>query len=144
MRRRIRGRPSRERRLIVTRSWIRRAIFAGLIVALAAPVCVTVAMADDDTVLTGVTESRNTARMGRLMVARFSAAPYVGPPGTPPPAGDEDPPKRIPNSISVGAKEVGVDSGGLDTNLGGGIGLIAASPQTRLENSLKALAKELR
>lgn len=128
----------------MTRSWIRRATIAGALAT--AGVCWVVgtfAVAEYDTLLTGVTQSRELSRRGRLLVLKNNNVTNVpGPPGSPLP--DDPDPRKPPQTMATSGK-VTEPGTGLDGGLNGGVGLMATtSPQTRLETSLKNLARELR
>jgi len=126
----------------VTRSWIRRAVILGVIGAVLSPVVITVALADYDTILVGVTQTREPSRGKFLVIKRFNSI-KIGPPPKVPET--PEPPKQTADSFSVGVGKLTVVGNGIDGSLGGGVGLIgSASPQMRLEKSLKDLARDLR
>jgi len=127
----------------VIRSCIRKAMIGAALVAIAVSVLAGTAAlaADDGTVLVGVNADRGPQH-ARALVIRYNNAPYVGPPGQLP----DDPPAKkqsVPVAVVEKSNVGGTSVGGL--NLGGGVGLISqATPQMRVEKSLKNLASELR
>jgi hypothetical protein len=126
----------------VIRSCIRKAMIGAALAAIAVAVLAGTAAlaADDGTVLVGANADRGPQH-ARALVIRYNNAPYVGPPGQLP---DDPPPKQIVPAAIVEKSTVGDTAvGGL--HLGGGVGLIGqATPQMRVETSLKNLASELR
>jgi hypothetical protein len=118
-------------------------IGAAAVAVLAVALAGTTAKAkDDDIILVGVTAERGPAVVEKLVI-KYNNAPYVRPPGPGVPP-DEPPQKQLAAASSLQKPMTpGVSGDGI--NLGGGIGLIAqATPQQRLEKSLKDLALDLR
>ena len=127
----------------MTRSRIRRATIAGALATVGVCGLVgTFAMAEYDTVLTGVTQAREASRRGRMLVIKNNNVTQVpGPPGTPLP--DDPDPRKPPQTLAVSGK-VTEPGTGLDGGVNGGVLMATTSPQVRLETSLKNLARELR
>jgi hypothetical protein len=97
---------------------------------------------DEGTVLVGAFADRGP-QYGKALVIKVINSPYVGPPGQLPP--DDPPPKQIAHGTSLDGKAPGSGTTAGGINLRGGIGMIAsASPQARVEKSLKDLARDLR
>jgi hypothetical protein len=135
----------RERRLDVTRSWIRRAMIAGAMATVGAAALVGMAALayDETTVLVGASEARQHNRRGVNMVAKVVNSPYVPSPGPEPP--DLPPRKQMPSATTTSPGLEGPEAGGEGGLAIGGVNLTATvSPEARLEMSLKDLARELR
>ena len=124
----------------MTRSWIRGATIAGAVVVVALVGTAALAL-DDTTQLVGAQDSRQHNTAARMLVIKSVNGPVVPAPGPDP----EEPPRKTPQgaAVDIGGKLTPPGTGsGMD---GGGVSLTASvSPQTRLEMSLKDLARELR
>ena len=100
----------------MTRSWIRKAMIGAAAAAFVLSLAGTIALADDDAILVGVSAERGPAVVEKLVI-RQNNVPYVGPPGPGLPP-DEPPPKQLVAAVSFQKPTVpGVSGDGL--NLGG-------------------------
>lgn len=123
----------------MTRSWMKRTVLAGSLVAIAGTYAWAI---EDNTLLRGVQSEYGPKYSVKMIVVKDNVVPPVGPPGQIP--DDSQPPKTVPN-FAAGDSKLTATNTSVGGSIGGGIGLIpAASPEVRLENSLKGLARDLR